>query len=104
MAIVSRGFAGRARATVPELPPGQYLVHDFPVLSAGPILATLGISLTKWDLLTAPKLVGLDNYIALVTDTGRFQYTNTTPKALRLAAELVDAMVRSYDEGRWVTT
>jgi bifunctional oligoribonuclease and PAP phosphatase NrnA len=30
-------------------------------------------------------------YIALVTDTGRFQYTNTTPKALLLAAELVEA-------------
>jgi phosphoesterase RecJ-like protein len=30
-------------------------------------------------------------YIALVTDTGRFQYTNTTPKALRLAAELVES-------------
>jgi len=30
-------------------------------------------------------------YIALVTDTGRFQYANTTPKALRLAAELVEA-------------
>jgi phosphoesterase RecJ-like protein len=30
-------------------------------------------------------------YIALVTDTGRFQYTNTTPEALRLAAELVEA-------------
>ena len=30
-------------------------------------------------------------YIALVTDTGRFQYTNTTPNALRLAAELVEA-------------
>src|SRR6188472_1689584 len=30
-------------------------------------------------------------YIALVTDTGRFQYSNTTAKALRLAAELVDA-------------
>ena len=30
-------------------------------------------------------------YIALVTDTGRFQYRNTTSKALRLAAELVDA-------------
>src|SRR5438309_2448898 len=30
-------------------------------------------------------------YIALVTDTGRFQYTNTTSKALRLAAELVEA-------------
>jgi phosphoesterase RecJ-like protein len=32
-------------------------------------------------------------YTALVTDTGRFQYTNTTPKALRLAAELVEAGV-----------
>jgi phosphoesterase RecJ-like protein len=30
-------------------------------------------------------------YIALVTDTGRFQYANTTPKALRLAANLVEA-------------
>jgi bifunctional oligoribonuclease and PAP phosphatase NrnA len=30
-------------------------------------------------------------YIALVTDTGRFQYANTTPRALRLAAELVEA-------------
>jgi len=29
-------------------------------------------------------------YIALVTDTGRFMYTNTTPKTLRLAAELVE--------------
>jgi phosphoesterase RecJ-like protein len=30
-------------------------------------------------------------YIALVTDTGRFMYANTTPKALRLAAKLVEA-------------
>jgi bifunctional oligoribonuclease and PAP phosphatase NrnA len=30
-------------------------------------------------------------YIALVTDTGRFQYANTTPKTLRLAAELLEA-------------
>jgi phosphoesterase RecJ-like protein len=30
-------------------------------------------------------------YIALVTDTGRFQYRNTTAKSLRLAAELVEA-------------
>src|SRR2546421_12328677 len=30
-------------------------------------------------------------YIALVTDTGRFQYTNTTPTPLRLAAELAPA-------------
>jgi bifunctional oligoribonuclease and PAP phosphatase NrnA len=30
-------------------------------------------------------------HTALVTDTGRFQYSNTTPKALRLAADLVEA-------------
>ena len=35
MSIVTPGFRGRGRAA-PELPPGQYLVHDFPVLSAGP--------------------------------------------------------------------
>ena len=38
------------------------------VLSAGPIIAALGISLTKWDLLTAPKFVGLDNFAALLGD------------------------------------
>lgn len=30
-------------------------------------------------------------YAGLVTDTGRFQYANTTPKALRLAADLLEA-------------
>ena len=30
-------------------------------------------------------------YVALVTDTGRFQFTNTTPKTHRLAAELIEA-------------
>lgn len=30
-------------------------------------------------------------YVGLVTDTGRFQYSNTTPHALRLAADLVEA-------------
>ncbi len=30
-------------------------------------------------------------YTAVVTDTGRFQYSNTTPKALRLASQLVEA-------------
>ncbi len=47
------------------------------------LIAELGIDLTP-DLAEAL-------YIALVTDTGRFQYTNTTPRALRLAAELVEA-------------
>ena len=36
MGIISPGFGGRRRESVPGLPPGQYLTHDFPVLSAGP--------------------------------------------------------------------
>jgi bifunctional oligoribonuclease and PAP phosphatase NrnA len=47
------------------------------------LFAELGIGLT-------PEIAEA-LYIALVTDTGRFQYTNTTPKSLRLAAELVEA-------------
>ena len=47
------------------------------------VFAEVGVELT-------PELAE-PLYIALVTDTGRFQYANTTPKALRLAAELVEA-------------
>jgi DMSO/TMAO reductase YedYZ molybdopterin-dependent catalytic subunit len=46
MAIVSRGFKGRARGGDVNLPPGQYLTRDFPVLSAGP---TPRISLADWE-------------------------------------------------------
>jgi DMSO/TMAO reductase YedYZ molybdopterin-dependent catalytic subunit len=45
MAIISRGFGGRRRESAPGLPPGQYLTHDFPVLSAGP---TPRIPLDRW--------------------------------------------------------
>jgi phosphoesterase RecJ-like protein len=46
------------------------------------VFATLEIALTPG---IAEAL-----YIGLVTDTGRFQYKNTTPKALRLGGELVE--------------
>lgn len=36
MGIVSSGFFGRRREANADLPPGQYLTRDFPVLSAGP--------------------------------------------------------------------
>jgi DMSO/TMAO reductase YedYZ molybdopterin-dependent catalytic subunit len=37
MAIISRGFRGRRLSAPPgRIPPGQYLVQGFPVLSAGP--------------------------------------------------------------------
>jgi DMSO/TMAO reductase YedYZ molybdopterin-dependent catalytic subunit len=44
--IVSPGFSGRRRAARGDLPPGQYLVHDFPVLSAGP---TPRVPLDRWE-------------------------------------------------------
>ena len=47
MGIVSPGFSGRRRAGGENLPPGQYLVTDFPVLSAGP---TPRVSTTAWEL------------------------------------------------------
>jgi phosphoesterase RecJ-like protein len=55
--------------------------------STGEILRDL------FRLLEVPLTPGIAEalYIALVTDTGRFQYANTTPKALRLAAELIEA-------------
>jgi DMSO/TMAO reductase YedYZ molybdopterin-dependent catalytic subunit len=48
MSPVTRGFHGRRRPE-PEgrVPPGQYLTHDFPVLSAGPTPHT---SPERWSL------------------------------------------------------
>ena len=47
------------------------------------LFAALGVELTP--------AIAEALYTGLVTDTGRFQYSNTTPKALRLAADLVEA-------------
>jgi bifunctional oligoribonuclease and PAP phosphatase NrnA len=66
---------------------GQLNYIDAGASSTGEImrdlLRELGIELT-------PEIAEA-LYIAVVTDTGRFQYANTTAKALRLAAELVEA-------------
>ena len=62
MAFVSRGFRGRRRDSDESgrVPPGQYVVDDFPVLSAGPtphtplpewsfsVLASSGDILRRW--------------------------------------------------------
>jgi DMSO/TMAO reductase YedYZ molybdopterin-dependent catalytic subunit len=66
MGIVSPGFAGRRRGGT-ELPPGQYLTRDFPVLSAGPTphiqpehwefsIATESGAVHKWDWQAFTKL------------------------------------------------
>ena len=48
MAPISRGFGGRRRRDIDpaRIPPGQYLVDDFPVLSAGPTPRT---PLDEWS-------------------------------------------------------
>jgi multiple sugar transport system permease protein len=74
------------------------------VLSAGPIIATLGISLTKWDLLTAPQVVGLDNYATLLSDDrflkalrNTFFYTAVSvPIGLTIALGLAIALNQSF--------
>jgi DMSO/TMAO reductase YedYZ molybdopterin-dependent catalytic subunit len=45
MTIVNKGFRGRRAESTRELPPGQHLTADFPVLQAGP---TPRIDLDDW--------------------------------------------------------
>jgi phosphoesterase RecJ-like protein len=66
---------GSLNLVVPEASSTAEIIRD--------ILRELAVDLTP------PIAEAL--YVGLVTDTGRFQYTNTTPKSLRLAAELVEA-------------
>ncbi|HZQ65952.1 MAG TPA: bifunctional oligoribonuclease/PAP phosphatase NrnA [Gaiellaceae bacterium] len=68
---------GHVNLIVPDASSTGEIVRD--------LLAELGVALT-------PEIAEA-LYVALVTDTGRFQYANTTPKSLRLAAELVEAGV-----------
>ena len=82
------------------------------VLSAGPILATFGISLTKWDMLTAPQFVGLDNYAKLLGDerfgkavrNTAFYTLVSVPIGLVLALGLATALNRSIRGIAWIRT
>jgi bifunctional oligoribonuclease and PAP phosphatase NrnA len=66
---------GRVNLVVPEASSTGEVLRD--------VFAELDVELT-------PALAEA-LYVAVVTDTGRFAHTNTTPKAFRLAAELVEA-------------
>ncbi len=82
------------------------------VLSAGPILAAFAISLTRWDLLTAPDFVGLGNYQQLL-GTERFMAAlrNTTfytvvavPLGMILALGLATALNQTIRGIAWIRT
>jgi DMSO/TMAO reductase YedYZ molybdopterin-dependent catalytic subunit len=70
MAQFSRGFGARRRESDPDLPPGQYLTQDFPVLSAGP---TPRIPTDEWSfsILAGPQSVSWtwDEFQALPIET-----------------------------------
>jgi DMSO/TMAO reductase YedYZ molybdopterin-dependent catalytic subunit len=55
MSFISRGFRGKRRDTASSsrLPPGQYVVNDFPVLSAGP---TPRVSLSEWTFVVEGEI------------------------------------------------
>jgi phosphoesterase RecJ-like protein len=59
-----------------------------------------------WHLLKALDVEFSDEvaqccYVALLTDTGRFSYQNTTPEALRDAAEMIDAGADPAEAAKW---
>src|SRR4030095_459664 len=66
---------GDANLIVPDASSTAEVLRD--------VFAELGVRLTAE--------IAAALYIAVVTDTGRFQYANPTRKTLRLAAELVEA-------------
>jgi DMSO/TMAO reductase YedYZ molybdopterin-dependent catalytic subunit len=53
MSIVNRGFRGRRTESALELPPGQHLTADFPVLQTGP---TPRVDLDDWRLTIRDEL------------------------------------------------
>jgi DMSO/TMAO reductase YedYZ molybdopterin-dependent catalytic subunit len=73
MAFISRGFKGKRRdvADSSRVPPGQHVVRDFPVLSAGP---TPRSPLADWSLsivgeVDEPKRWTWDEFRKLPTET-----------------------------------
>ncbi len=47
-------------------------ILGFIIFVAGPMIVSLYLSFTRWDLFTAPKWIGLDNYVNLLTDDASF--------------------------------
>ena len=47
-------------------------IIGFLAFQLGPMLASLGLSLTEWGMFTPPKFIGLGNYIEMATDDPNF--------------------------------
>jgi multiple sugar transport system permease protein len=82
------------------------------VLSAGPILATLALSFSSWDLLSPPKLVGFDNFARLASDDRFLKALRNTifytvvsvPLGLAIALGLAMALNQRIRGIAWIRT
>jgi multiple sugar transport system permease protein len=67
----------------------------FTVFILGPVLSSLGLSFTRWDLLSDPVFVGLRNYARMVDDKLFWQALSVTVRytLLYVPAELVGGLL-----------
>jgi len=67
----------------------------FTVFILGPVLSSLGLSFTRWDLLSDPVFVGLRNYTRMVDDKLFWQSLSVTIRytLLYVPAELVGGLL-----------
>lgn len=63
-------------------------IVGFLCFTAGPMLASLYLSLTRWDILTAPVFVGLRNYTSLASDELFAQSLGVTASYTAMAVPL----------------
>jgi DMSO/TMAO reductase YedYZ molybdopterin-dependent catalytic subunit len=118
MAVISRGFTGRSREHNPELPPGQYLTTDFPVLSAGPTPEVdtadwqFGIRTDEatlhswnWDELHALPIEDIDTDIHCVTRWSKFgtSWRGVSLDTLFADVSTTDRYVMAHSYGGYTT-
>lgn len=65
------GSVRRAKFGYLALFTGPWVI-GFMLLTAGPLLAAVYLSLTDFNLLSDPKFIGLENYVRILTDDPRF--------------------------------
>ena len=118
MAVISRGFTGRSREHTPELPPGQYLTTDLPVLSAGPTpdIGTADWSFSirtddatlhtwNWDEIHNLPIEAIDTDIHCVTRWSKFgtSWRGVSLDTLFAGVETSDEYVMAHSYGGYTT-
>jgi DMSO/TMAO reductase YedYZ molybdopterin-dependent catalytic subunit len=120
MAFVSRGFRGRRRDAEAggRLPPGQYLVDGFPVLSAGPTprtpLSEWTFSITgevdqpgrwTWEELTALPAETVTKDIHCVTKWSKFDtaWRGVSVDVLLAGVDTAAEYVMAFSDGGYTT-